>query len=383
MASSSTKRPRKSRKGKETLTEAEDVAHVRPSVQEQLDQSRFFTHSHQMENYAADFYTRSIVVPKIMNFESFTGSGLYFQQHLLFQGVVELLTLQGPYYPDLIKVFYSNLKISGNGYLISEVKKKRIRLKPTDWLNVANLKYQGKKLSYSNIPDDFPYDRDMALATMVIPDLEYSHGVLTVGCLNMNDRLLHYVIVHMLTPRRGNFARLLQEDIFMIWVLNNNISINWPHHIMQHMLKCKASDTPLPYGVLITRILQYCGVNVDADACTQVGSRHHFSINSLKRMHIVNVNGVWQHDHVDDEEEDQVDHHEYLVQPPPPPRNPNMMIEMWQGVQDLQHRMQGMEQMQVRVQHIEDNLANLSLDMNRQFANLNHNVNKILHRLDD
>ncbi|KOM48383.1 hypothetical protein LR48_Vigan07g208700 [Vigna angularis] len=140
MASSSTKRPRKSRKGKETLTEAQDAAHVRPSVQEQLDQSRFFTHSLQMENYAADFYTRK---------------------------------------------------------------------------------------------------------------------------------------------------------------------------------------------------------------------------------------------------EDQTDHHEYPVQPPPPPANPNIITQMWQGVQDLQHRMQGMEQMQVRVQHIEDNLANLSLDMNRQFANLNHNVNKILHHFDD
>ncbi|BAT75180.1 hypothetical protein VIGAN_01300300, partial [Vigna angularis var. angularis] len=75
------------------------------------------------------------------------------------------------YYPDLIKVFYSNLKISGNGYLLSEVNKRRIRLKPADWLNVAKMKYEGQKLCFSNIPDDFPYDRDMALATMVIPEM--------------------------------------------------------------------------------------------------------------------------------------------------------------------------------------------------------------------
>ncbi|XP_052726056.1 uncharacterized protein LOC128194456 [Vigna angularis] len=318
-----------------------------------------------MENYAADFYTRSIVAPKIMNFESFTGSGLFFQQQLLFQGVVQFLTLQGSYYPDLIKVFYSNLKISGKGYLLSEVNKRKIRFKPADWLNVANLKYDSQKLCYSNIPEDFPYDRDMALATMIIPDLQGGQGVLTVGCLNINDRLLHYVTVHMLTPRPGNFARLLQEDIFMIWVLKNNIVINWPHHIMQHMLKCKGSDTPLPYGVLMTHIMAYCGVNVDADANTHIGSRHHFSINSLKRMKIVNVNSVWQHDLDDDEEEEQPDHHENPVQSPRPLSNPNMINQMWEGVQDLRHKMQGMELMQVRVQRIEDNLANLSLDMNR------------------
>ena len=71
------------------------------------------------------------------------------------------------------------------------------------------------------------------------------------------------------------------------------------------------------------------------------------------------------------------------MQPPPEYSNPNMMNQIWEGVQDLQQRMQGMEQMQGRVQRIEDNLANLSLDMNRQFAHLNQNVNLILHNLDD
>ncbi|KOM42055.1 hypothetical protein LR48_Vigan04g225300 [Vigna angularis] len=276
--------------------------------------------------------------------------------------------------------------ISGDGIIINKKVKKNLSaafFKPADWLTVANLKYDGKKLCYSNIPDDFPYDRDMTLATMVIPDLEGGQGVLTVGCLNINDRLLHYIIVHMLTPRPGNFARLLHEDIFMIWVLKNNIPNNWPYHRMQHMLKCKVSDTALPYGVLITHIMQYCGVDVSTDPSTQIGSRHHFSINSLKRMKIVYVNGAWQHDLDDDEEEDQPHPHQNPVQPPPALSNANMITQMWEGVQDLRHRMQGMEQMQVRVQRIEDNLANLSLDMNCQFANLNQNVNSILHHLDD
>ncbi|WVZ24725.1 hypothetical protein V8G54_003269 [Vigna mungo] len=115
------------------------------------------------------------------------------------------------------------------------------------------MKYEGQKLCYSTIPNDFPYDREMALATMVRPEMQ-GRRVRTIGSLNINDRLLHYVIVHMLTPRPANFARELQEDIFMIWVLKNNIPINWPHHIMQHMLKCKAGDAPLPLGLDIVNI---------------------------------------------------------------------------------------------------------------------------------
>ncbi|KOM56757.1 hypothetical protein LR48_Vigan10g264900 [Vigna angularis] len=133
---------------------------------------------------------------------------------------------------------------------------------------------------------------------------------------------------------------------------------------------------------IIAMIRQHLQITTSL-ASTLIATRHHFSINSLKRLNIVNVNSVWQHDVHDDEEEDQPDHHDNLVHPPPPLSNPNMMTQMLKGVQDLQHRMQGMEQMQVRVQCSEDNLANFSLDMNRQFANLNQNVNLILHHLDD
>ncbi|WVY96611.1 hypothetical protein V8G54_028762 [Vigna mungo] len=182
----------------------------------------------------------------------------------------------------------------------------------------------------------------MTLAIIVRPEMQ-GQRVKMVGCLNINYRFLHYVIVHMLTPRPENFAKLLHEDMFMLWVLKNNIAINWPHHIMQHMLKCKVGDTPLPYGVLITQIMQYNGVHLDADVSTQIGTRQHFPTNSLKRLNIVNVNDVWQQDNSDDEDREQPQHHspqhEYPVQPPPYISNPNMMTQMWEGVQDLQHIM--------------------------------------------
>jgi len=143
----------------------------------------------------------------------------------------------------------------------------------------------------------------MALATMVRPDLE-GEIVKTVGSLNINERLLHYVVVHWLTPRPSNYAKFLKEDIFMIWALKNNICINWPHHIMQTMLRSKGGDAPLPYGILITRIMQYSGVDLSVDASTTIGLRQQFSTNSLKKLNIVNVNGVWQHAHAN--EHDQV-----------------------------------------------------------------------------
>lgn len=53
-------------------------------------------------------------------------------------------------------MFNSNLRISGNGYLLSEVKRRRIRLKPAYWINVVHMKYEGQKLCFANISYDFP-----------------------------------------------------------------------------------------------------------------------------------------------------------------------------------------------------------------------------------
>ena len=35
------------------------------------------------------------------------------------------------------------------------------------------------------------------------------------------------MLIHILTPRLTNFAKVMQEDIFIIWALKNNIFINW------------------------------------------------------------------------------------------------------------------------------------------------------------
>ena len=62
-------------------------------------------------------------------------------------------------------------------------------------------------------------------------------NVRNVGSLTMNNRLPHYTCVHMLCSWGSNFSLLVYEDVFMLWCLKNNIMINWPHYIMQHMIK--------------------------------------------------------------------------------------------------------------------------------------------------
>ena len=110
MVSSSSKRRSKSRKDKESATDMEPPPPKRHTVVDVVDQRHFFSDLYQMEHYAHEFYIRRIVKPKIMNYDSFTTPGLYFHHHLVFQGLVDFVAMDRPFYLDLIKFLLFKLE---------------------------------------------------------------------------------------------------------------------------------------------------------------------------------------------------------------------------------------------------------------------------------
>jgi len=116
--------------------------------------------------------------------------------------------LQVMYFEDLIKLFYSNLKITGVGNLCTEVREKKIKITPPDWLTFAHLKYQGQKLTSSNFPEELNYDHDKALTSMIRLQM-HDQNIRNGRSLNINDRLFHYIFVHILSLGANNFAQLL------------------------------------------------------------------------------------------------------------------------------------------------------------------------------
>jgi len=120
-----------------------------------------------------------------------------------------------------MKVFYSNLKMTADGNLQSEVSNKKITISPSDWMPLAHLQYEGLEVSYPNIPEHLNYDRELALNSMLRPEFQ-GQGLRNVASLTVDDWLLHYIYVHILRPRSTNFAQLLPEDIFMLWAIKND-----------------------------------------------------------------------------------------------------------------------------------------------------------------
>ena len=213
-----------------------------------------------------------------------------------------------PYYEELVRVFYTNLKITPLGELAIEICGKRIHINEMDWMNIDDLRYGGVKLTPGTIPEECNFDRALALSSMLHEDVQ-GQNVRNASSLKMNDRLLHYTRVHILCPRGSNFAQVLNEDIFMLWCIKNNIMINWPHYIMQHMMKCRDNNMSLPYAILVTRILQVYDFDLENEQEVNLGWNHYFDKKSMTKLNIFQVNDVWQlrRPQVEDEGDDEED----------------------------------------------------------------------------
>ena len=239
------------------------------------------------------FHERVVLSPKVMHTHIFAAPGFEFQKLLNFQGLQPFLGMKLLYYEDLVRVFYKNMKITPLGHLAIEICGKRININQLDWTNIANLRYDGVKLTFKMIPEKVNFDRALVLPSMIREDVQ-SKNVRNASSLKMNDRLLHYTWVHIWCPRGSNFSQLLNEDIFMLWCIKNNIMINWPHYIMQHMIKCRNNNMPLPYAILITRILQVYGFDLSNKQAIMLCWNRYFGKRSMTKLNIFHVNGVWQ-----------------------------------------------------------------------------------------
>jgi len=158
-----------------------------------------------MTVYEKMFHGRPVLSPKVMHFPFFIALGFQFHNHMTFQGLRHFLEMKLSYYEDLVRVFYTNLKFTPIGDLSIEICLNQIEIRQMVWMNIANVKYDGVKLTLETIPEGLNFDRALALSSMIREE-ERGQNVINVGSLNMNDRPLHYTCVHMFCPRDSNFS---------------------------------------------------------------------------------------------------------------------------------------------------------------------------------
>ena len=104
-----------------------------------------------IERYRFETSTKVINNPKVVCFDWLKSQKLDNVRRLLKdQSLIKFLDMKGNIYPNLIRVFYTNLKFEGNN-LVSHVKGVDMEITYKVWTTVAGLKYSGLRINKGNL----------------------------------------------------------------------------------------------------------------------------------------------------------------------------------------------------------------------------------------
>ena len=208
------------------------------------------------------------------------------------QSLRKFLEMKGNIYPDLIRVFYTNLKFEGNN-LVSHVKGVNMEITYDVWIVVAGLKYVGLRIKKGNlgVVEDF---NKVQYYKSCLKNQNAQVRTCSVGGLKLDERLLALIVTWILTPRGSNHSVLIEEDLVYIYCIMKKIIINWIHIIKDHVQKAmRLSDYHYPYAVLISKFLLYFEVNLEDESSELVKSTQEMNNGSLSKMGFTKISGKW------------------------------------------------------------------------------------------
>jgi len=233
-------------------------------------------------------------------------------------GLLPFLTNRQRYYPELVRVFYSNLQITEEGVILSEVKHAKIRMDIDMFYRITQLGTQGVCFE-GNIVQEWRDDYSSHNAKMMIcRDNVNIGGRILAGQMRVETRILHYILCRCLEPRSTNLAQATEEDIILMWAMLTGRQLNWGHLIRYRMKKALKDHAPLPYANHITDIFIKFNVPLDDEPFEEINWRtgpigaeviHSFGF-------VKNQNGEWIHKR---DMQDAPIHDDRTPSPPPQP----------------------------------------------------------------
>ncbi|KAF1884310.1 hypothetical protein Lal_00033483 [Lupinus albus] len=163
-------------------------------------------------------------------------------------------------YPELVCVIYYNMKFRKN-LMTSHVKGKDI---------VFDIQ------TFSSICCDISITSD-------ITDFGLNRDILSNGYLTLEERLVHYFLSYVILPKFSNDSQISDIELQLMYAIKYNIKINWAKMIVQQMWHVRGSQSPLPYAIFITKILEHFGVSLDGE--TKVALNLHESRIDIEVVH--------------------------------------------------------------------------------------------------
>ncbi|KAF1879846.1 hypothetical protein Lal_00037349 [Lupinus albus] len=161
-------------------------------------------------------------------------------------------------YPELVRVFYCNMNFRKN-LMTSHVKGNGI---------VLDMK------TFSSICCDIPMIGDITRISkeeierrkqQSLGETVKNRDILSAGYLTLEDRLIHYFLSYVILPNFSNHSQISDIELQLMYAIKFNIIINWTKMIMNQMWHVHSSQSPLPYAIFITKILEHFSVPLEGE----------------------------------------------------------------------------------------------------------------------
>ncbi|KAF1894789.1 hypothetical protein Lal_00021083 [Lupinus albus] len=202
MASSS-KRPRSSKS-----KQGESISKSNP-----LNLARILANDAQRKVFEESFHGRAIFTPKYGNIGNFEFEDFLFPYRLRQQKLFDFCCEANDIYPELVRVFYCNMKFRKN-LMTSHVKGKDIVLDMKNFSSIyCDIPMIGDITEFGLVCEWDDYDRKKFYLSMCIISKEQierrkkqslgetvkNRDILSVGYLTLEDRLIHYFLSYILS----------------------------------------------------------------------------------------------------------------------------------------------------------------------------------------
>uniref|UniRef100_A0A151UI94 Uncharacterized protein n=1 Tax=Cajanus cajan TaxID=3821 RepID=A0A151UI94_CAJCA len=226
--------------------------------------SKWFPDEKTQEYYFEWYSGRRIIPPKTLKLEWFKNEGFSFPTLLEHQELGKFLEMEGPCYPELIRLFLC-FATSNEGIMQSVVKGKLIKLDGPTLKAAAGLSGTGREK-----PQPFNFGDFEELTTFwdcQRNPVNTNYEKFLAGGMKKNSRLISFIIAWMLKPRLHNHAQMSRDNILLMHVIKKKIKIDWVLVVNDCMWKARRKDGPIPYALLLSKILENVGVDLSGVTC--------------------------------------------------------------------------------------------------------------------
>ncbi|KOM34565.1 hypothetical protein LR48_Vigan02g071500 [Vigna angularis] len=219
-----------------------------------VDPSRWISDDETRERFLRWKRIKIVVPHMYLKLDLFEKEGFHFPEWIKTQGLSTLVQMKAKWYPNLVRVFYNNLK-NINGDIQSRVKGVNIYINNDVWLQLIGLKAEGLFSHLRNSKTNMLLKKkDVYRNWLRFPGRYKIERLYVHEGLNREEKMITHFLAWVILPGRLLQDRMTTEDVFLLYAIKNDIPTNWVEVLKDHMIEVGLSQAHyLPYAVLIMK----------------------------------------------------------------------------------------------------------------------------------